>query len=271
MRTTIYYFSGTGNSYRVAATISDKLDNVRIVNMAQCQSEDVHPSSAVIGLVFPLYYFGLPVIVDEFLRNLQIPNDCYVFILVTRGEPLAGGVKRQLDQIFDKKNQEYHFLRYLTMGNNYPLHGFNSSTETVRRVRNKNTDKKLAGMITHIQAGKRSKRFSVLDYPPFPQITFSLPTYGYRHFLKVYHCDSCFHVDHKRCNHCKKCQAACPVGNIEIGSHPIWKHQQCQMCFACYHVCPQNAIQYIDAAHKINTAGKRQYWNFIRDDKRGAN
>lgn len=269
MQTTIYYFSGTGNSYRIANRISDELENVRLINMAQDQSTEIHPSSAVIGFVFPLHYFGLPVIVEDFLRNLHIPVECHVFILVTRGEPLAGGVKRQLDQLFYEKKRDYHFLRYITMGNNYPFYGFNSSTETTKRVRNQKSDEKLAAIILDIQGRKRSKRFSILDYPPFPQVTLNIPIYGYRHFLDVHHCDSNFVVDHKRCNKCKKCQTACPVGNIGVNTHPTWKHERCQMCLACYHVCPQRAIQYIDPLHKVSTTGKRQYWNFPNNDKRG--
>lgn len=269
MQTNVYYFSGTGNSYRIAAMIPNKLENVRLINMAQGQRAEAHSSSAVIGLVFPLYYFGLPVIVEEFLRNLEIPDDCYIFILVTRGEPLAGGVKRQLDQIFDEKHRAYHFLRYLTMGNNYPFYGFDSSTVATKRARNQMSGKKLTSMIVDIQKRKASKQFSPLDYPPFSQITLNLPTYGYRHFLAIHHRDSSFVVDHNRCNNCEKCRSVCPVGNIEVNDHPAWKHESCQLCLACYHVCPTNAIQYIDPLHKVNTTGKRQYWNFSSEGKRG--
>lgn len=177
---------------------------------------------------------------------------------------MAGGVKRQLDAAFRAKNRTYQFLRYITMGNNYPFHILNGSTETVRDQRNQKADETIAPILSDIKAKKQSKIFSIVDYPPFPAITLRLPIFGYRYFLqKVYNRDSCFVVDETLCNACKKCQRACPVDNVEVNSKVVWKHENCELCLACYNCCPTNAIQYIDPPNKVNTHGKRQYWNFI--------
>ena len=74
MSATIYYFSGTGNSYRVAKTLCETLDldNAELINIAQRKKHDPDNSKNIIGIVFPIYYFGLPVIVEDFLQQLVL-------------------------------------------------------------------------------------------------------------------------------------------------------------------------------------------------------
>ena len=262
MSATIYYFSGTGNSYNIAKNICDGLENSKLINIAKLHSLNCDYASETIGIVFPLYYFGIPIIVDEFLLQLNIPENAYVFVIVTRGEPMAGGAKRQLDAAFRASGMTYQFFRYVTMGNNYPFHVFNGSKEKVKEQRNKKVGEKVLTFLADIKMKKQSRIFSILDYPPFPTITYKIPTYGYKHFLQMYNKDTCFEVDRNLCNKCKKCEYACPTDNTEVNSNVEWKHINCQMCLACYNCCPKNAIQYVDPQNKVDTNGKRQYWNF---------
>jgi NAD-dependent dihydropyrimidine dehydrogenase PreA subunit/flavodoxin len=270
MSASIYYFSGTGNSYRVAKTISENMDikNVELINIAQRKNHEHDNSKGMLGFVFPVYYFGLPVIVEDFIKQLEIPQNAYVFIVVTRGQPLAGGAKRQIDKLFREKGRTYHFFRYITMGNNYPFYFFNGSKDRLKESRNHKADITALAVATAVNAKKQSKVFSILDYPPFPTIMFKLPTFGYKHFLQIYNQDSCFIIDENQCNKCKKCVRVCPTNNIEFHSKVVWKHENCQMCLACYNCCPKNAIQYIDPLNKVDTNGKRQYWNFDLNDHR---
>jgi len=260
--TTIYYFSGTGNSYNIAETICCNLKYHKLINISKEQNPKYNNLDDAIGIIFPLYYFGIPIIVEEFLLQLKIPKSVYVFIIVTRGEPMAGGAKRQLDTIFSKNGTAYQFFRYVTMGNNYPFHFFNGSNKKIKSQRNLKSDKKVSAFLSDIKRKKQSRIFSVLDYPPFPAITFNMPTYGYKRFLQIYNQDTYFEVDKSLCNKCKKCEHACSTDNIEVRSKVEWKHINCQLCLACYNCCPQNAIQYVDKRNKVDTKGKRQYWNF---------
>jgi len=260
----LFYFSGTGNSYRIAKKISKEFHNAQLVKISLQNSDTHNPiDDSVIGVVFPLYYFGLPIIVRDFLQNLNVTKSSYVFIIVTRGIPFAGGAKKQLRTIFKKKNIQYNYFQYLTLGNNFIFYGFDASSEEERMNRNRKNDNKIRTIIKAIKAEKNSQKYSILDYPPFPFITFHIPTYGYKAFQKsIYNNDSPFEVDQKRCTKCKKCEQHCPVDNISVSAQVKWKHDNCQLCLACYNCCPHNAIQYIDMSKKINTSGKKQYWNF---------
>ena len=261
MSAVIYYFSGTGNSYRVAKAVSDGLENATLVNIAKEPNPKHDVSSNVVGVVFPLYYFGLPVIIEKFLEQLKVPGNAYVFVIVTRGEPMAGGAKKQLDIAFSAKSLKYQFFRYITMGNNFPFYFFNGSAEKVKLQRNNNADEKVSSFLSDIKAKRQSKVFSILDYPPFPAITLRLPTFGYKHFLQIYNKDSCFKVD-ETCTKCKKCENICPTANIVVNSKVEWANKRCQLCLACYNCCPKNAIQYIDPNNRVDTTGKQQCWNF---------
>jgi len=261
MSATIYYFSGTGNSYMIAKKVCEGLENSALINIAKGQIPNHDNACDTIGIVFPVYYFGIPIIVEKFLLQTNIPENAYVFVIVTRGEPMAGGAKRQLDTAFNARGRTYRFFRYVTMGNNYPFYIFNGSTEKVKGQRNKKAEKKVRDFLADIKAKKQSRIFSILDYPPFPTITYNFPTYGYKHFLQVYNQDTCFEVDETLCNKCLKCKYSCPIDNVEITSKVKWKHANCQMCLACYNCCPKNAIQYIDTNNNVDTNGKRQYWN----------
>lgn len=262
MNKMIYYFSGTGNSHRIAENIAAQLTDTALISMAQQQQTKANPGAAVIGLVFPLYYFGLPIIVAEFVKNLEIPDHCYVFVIVTRGELFAGGAKKQLDQLFRNKGRQYDLFRYITMGNNYPFHFFNCSTDRIRHIRNQKSKRKADRLINAIHTRQKSRIFSILDFLPFSWITQKMPTFGYLHFEQIYQNDTCFTVCSSKCVKCKKCENICPTGNISVAQGVVWKQKNCQLCLACYNCCPTNAIQYIDKTNHVNTTGKRQYWNY---------
>ena len=64
----IYYFSGTGNSHYVAEVLSKSLqDTMQSIESAQSIKQD-----EIIGIVTPVYFFGLPDIVKDFLERLSV-------------------------------------------------------------------------------------------------------------------------------------------------------------------------------------------------------
>ena len=57
--------------------------------------------------------------------------------------------------------------------------------------------------------------------------------------------DRKFTVDADVCTHCGLCAKVCPVGDIDFGGTPQWKHDDsCTSCLSCYHHCPVHAINY---------------------------
>ncbi len=76
--TTIYYFTGTGNSQMIAEELAALLPD--------CKTEKITPElakgtsvSGCAGVAFPVYFLGLPHIVREFLTNAEIQKGTYCF------------------------------------------------------------------------------------------------------------------------------------------------------------------------------------------------
>ena len=64
MKIVIYYFSGTGNSLKIAKDLSNKLEGCELVPIAKLWEHDIIiPRSEKIGLIFPLYAMGCPSII----------------------------------------------------------------------------------------------------------------------------------------------------------------------------------------------------------------
>lgn len=79
MGTTIYYFTGTGNSLKVAKDLSSALDEVKLVQISKNNIEDIDSDlSEKIGFVYPVYFLGLPTMFKSFLEKLQINKNAYI-------------------------------------------------------------------------------------------------------------------------------------------------------------------------------------------------
>lgn len=88
----IFYFSGTGNSRRIALRLAgltaDKaVDIVSLTDIPDPKTE------RRIGLVFPVYAWGLPEPVESFLKRLPAA-DCYTFAAVTCGADAGHALKK---------------------------------------------------------------------------------------------------------------------------------------------------------------------------------
>ena len=73
MSTEIYYFSGTGNSLWAVQQLTERLGDVTVIPMARVLRQGGPPlSTDVVGLVHPLFYYGLPRIVSDFVSAIDL-------------------------------------------------------------------------------------------------------------------------------------------------------------------------------------------------------
>ncbi len=75
----ILYFSGTGNSLQVAKDISDKLAGFDLIKLTSLRDEGkITVTANAIGIVFPVYYARLPLVVEEIVKKLECnKNICF--------------------------------------------------------------------------------------------------------------------------------------------------------------------------------------------------
>ena len=81
----IYFFSGTGNSLVVANDLAKKLDGQLMPMIPQLKKATIETDAKVIGLVFPIYDFKAPRIVEGFIGKLANIESKYIFAVATYG------------------------------------------------------------------------------------------------------------------------------------------------------------------------------------------
>ncbi|MFX0072117.1 MAG: EFR1 family ferrodoxin, partial [Candidatus Hermodarchaeota archaeon] len=75
MKTEIYYFSGTGNSLYVAKKMAEKLGDCELIPISKIwQQDDLASNTERIGFIFPLYFWGLPAIIYDFVNKLNVSS-----------------------------------------------------------------------------------------------------------------------------------------------------------------------------------------------------
>lgn len=241
MKTILFYFTGTGNSLQVAKDLSEKLGSADLRPIAQVMAmrkgdESIPVSASRIGIICPVYAWGLPLIVRQFIQGLSLEKPAYIFGLVTYAGFLAATLK-QIDHLLKQKGLRLSAGFGVRLPGNYtPMYGaFSEEAQSKLFSKAEIKLEQIAGIIKEGRAAKiESNSF-------FVNLIFSdfIYKHGIHQFLQG---DSEFWVSEK-CNGCGTCAKVCPVDNIEMqGGKPKWQHH-CQRCLACLHWCPEEAIE----------------------------
>lgn len=245
MKTVLYWFSGTGNSLAVAKQLAAELGDTQLMPVAAAITETL-PVAERVGLVFPVYAFGIPRIIRDFARRVPVMEQGYNFAVATMGGS-AGGPHRQLRQIMHERGSELAAGWSIAMPGNYtPLYGAPPDRKQQRMFAKAREKVARIAEAVRKEAGGRYED----SMPPISWIGAAMNRYATDEFGKA---GRRFHVD-PTCTHCGLCEKVCPVGNIEMkAGAPTWL-DRCQQCMACLQWCPVEAIQF---GHR--TKGRRRY------------
>lgn len=236
MKTSIYYFTGTGNSLAAARQIAAVLGDCGLVPIASLAGTagPAAPLADRVGIVCPVYDAGLPRIVAEFAEQLDLSRAGYTFAIVTMGGTGVSAL-HQLDGILRAHGRALDAAFAVIMPGNFPPVG--------RPPEGKKREKILAAAGERLAdiAGTIDRGIAVPPgFSPFSSVL--------RHFLyppfyrNVHEGDKAFTVT-DACTACGTCAGVCPVGNIVmVNERPSWQHR-CELCCACLHFCPAEAIQ----------------------------
>jgi flavodoxin/Pyruvate/2-oxoacid:ferredoxin oxidoreductase delta subunit len=235
MKTTIYYFSGTGNSLKVAKDIATELEDTETIKICK-DNIDIHKTiSKKIGFVFPVYYSGMPLLVKAFIENLKIPSDAYVFTIVTFGRSSDASIP-QLEKLLKAKGSKLSAAFKIKMPGNYQIM-YAPHSDKEHEERFKNEEEKIPQIARSINNNEIVK---------FRGVGESLKTViggMISSSFKPYKKDKDFWADEK-CNGCSICSKVCPANNIKmVDAKPQWKNE-CEQCLACMQWCPKKSIQY---------------------------
>jgi len=244
MKTTIYYFTGTGNSLKAAKDLCEKLNSCELTPIAKfLEMEDPESTSEKIGFFFPLYYSGLPKIVLDFVKELDVDKSNYFFAGVTSAEDINEYPLQQLEMILREKEKGLNAGLLINMPNNYII-GYNSTSEKLQIDFFEKAKKAIEDFSEIVNNGKDNLDSSVFK----KDIGKSEKINGWFQ-AEVNNLDKSFYVD-DNCNSCGICEKVCPVKNIVLTDGiPQWLHK-CQHCLACINFCPEKSIQFGDKTLK---------------------
>ncbi|MDF2547678.1 MAG: hypothetical protein K0R93_2576 [Anaerosolibacter sp.] len=237
MKTSIYYFSGTGNSLKVAKDLSEKLGNTTLISIPKAMKSELDISADSIGIVFPVYCWGMPLMVDEFIKKLRTEHGRYFFAIATCGASAAGTLL-QTQKRLAQQNIKLSSGFIVEMPTNYIIWG-GAISEERQKAMFENWNNSIDQIVDTI---KNQKEHGIESGSALANFFLSKALYrvSMPQFPKM---DKSFWADSK-CDHCGICSRVCPANNIVIKEgKPAW-NQKCEQCLACIQWCPKQAIQY---------------------------
>lgn len=234
MKTVLYFFSGTGNSLKIAQDLQAQLGETELIRICEA-NRAADKTSAVerIGFVFPVYVRGLPHMVKKYVENLQIGKDKYIFAVANYGNCAALSFF-QLNNILAGKGTELSAMFGVAMpGNMWFMYYPHPEQEFIDRI-NAQPDATFAIARQIENNAQVSIRDSLADHAADEE--------RYHNFVP--HTKDMDFWTTQKCNGCGTCIKICPANNIRlVNNKPAWQHR-CEFCLACLHWCPQEAIEY---------------------------
>lgn len=235
--TTIYWFSGTGNSLAVARDIAGQLNEVTLEPIARHREARVAADGAV-GIVCPVYFYGLPLLVREFLDRLDVSRAAYVFVVLTAGG-FPGRAATEARARLRRAGKVPDAIFSVTAPGNYiAMYDVRAGDALQRLVAAAHDAARSAGSAIR-------ERASVSARTPMASRAVNAifaGTFGRMFAAACRTQDRKFEVT-EACTRCGICVRVCAVANVElVDGRPSWLGH-CEQCFGCIHWCPASAIQ----------------------------
>lgn len=237
MKTIIYYFTGTGNTLAVARDLAAELGDTKLIPLRRAmQYGGATPDADAIGIAFPVYFLNMPGVVADFVRELQITGNPYIFGLATCGER-PGGALFRLKELLASKGTVLSSGFVCVMPENFigPVdlmgdadHRQEKYAAAKRRVPDIAAAIKLRKVL--VPEGSGSGLMKIGGHIASTIVSSFYKTPRRLHATAA-------------CNHCGTCGRICPTRNITVGKESVSWGSDCTQCYACIHWCPTGAIE----------------------------
>jgi ferredoxin len=242
MKTTIYYFSATGNSLNIARNIADELCDTELVSITRSlESESIKTPSERIGLIFPVFAWGVPRIVVDFIEKVDLKNKKYIFAVVTC-VAIPGNTLVELKKLMKQKDVNLDASFAVRSGRS-SLMKLNMLDKIIKildaqRKKIKTDEVRLDELVLTIKNQIKNK-------PETSSWTANIfGSMFHEMALKSFRSADRNFIIMDSCKGCGNCAKLCPRGNIKIeNGRPIF-HHDCELCHACIQWCPNFAIRH---------------------------
>ena len=223
----IYYFSGTGNSKYVAQRLAETL-NETIYDMAM--TCDKHTDAESLGFVMPVYYWGIPNIVLDFLKDFRIDGKPYIYLVFTCGGSTGAAGKMFEKAVGRKCNAQFSVIMPDTWT---PM--FDVSDKAKMEAILNAAEPKIDEIISKVKVKATGNFNRHKGFTPLTPLVY--PSYKRQTTLNFTVSEDCIS--------CGLCEKQCPSGIIKLeNGKPVWTDHKCAFCLGCLHRCPKFAIQF---------------------------
>jgi ferredoxin/flavodoxin len=241
MTNKIFYFTGTGNSLAIARQLAESLGDTEIAPMASTPNGCTATDEERIGLVFPVFGWGMPRMAEQFAKGLKAGTNQHVFAITACGGT-AGNTLIQLRKALASNGTnlnagyvvagDFHIaldppnilpiIKFMTwLGRNHkPRSARERLPELARAVSERTANEPETSNASVNMIGSMMYRLAISSFKTG---------------------DKAFAASEK-CTSCGVCAKVCPRENVTLeDGKPTW-HHDCEMCNACIAWCPQVAI-----------------------------
>ena len=234
----IFYFSATGNgldiSNRLAQSLDDEIRDIVGEIGTDCSYEIEEGER--IGIVSPTYFYGLPLIVEDFIRKMRFTNVPYLYMVLSFGTA-PGQAMIRAERLFSGCGHVLNGKLTVAMPENYVLMFDPPGKTEVRRILS-SAYERVETFASAIKEGNDTD----MSVPPtfFQRVTGLIARPMYVHGRGT----GRFYVD-TICTRCGRCAKICPSHAIEmVDNIPTWTKSKCLRCCACINRCPFKALQF---------------------------
>lgn len=231
----IFYFTATGNSLHVARQIADGIGGAELIAIPEAMEKHIGTDAPMIGLIFPVFGWGMPRMVTDFVKDLKLNKEQYVFAVATCGGTPSATLP-SLQKMLRKNGVDLDAGFAVKEGQAGPANAIIKLVRGVNWRKARPGTERLSEIIEVIKNKQKHKPESSTLPADFLGGLFHG---GFVNMAKT--ADKNLQVDEK-CNLCQTCVRVCPRSNITILNNQPTRHNDCEACGACYQWCPKQAI-----------------------------
>ena len=248
----VYYFSGTGNSLKVALWLSQtakemnmETELINIANVATLHQSAPTPD-ALLAFTSPVHGFNYPPVMLHFIHRFPKGKNDILLINTRAGMLIGKWITPGLSGI------TFYFsgLRLLRKGYHikamYPVDlpsnwisvhpGLNEQTVTYLHEQNKKRVSSFAHKVLTGQPEFKKAASELIQDVIVAPVALGYYFFGRFMFAKTYFASA-------ECDKCDACVKNCPVkAIIKVNNRPFWT-LRCEKCMRCMSNCPKKAIE----------------------------